>query len=196
MPSIIEKKKLLRQEAVKNRRQAYQKHPAYHHGLLRQFQYYSQNQYCYQRVGFYWAMGSEIDARNLVVFLETQGVRLALPVIDDRNTLQFHAYQMNDKLQKNVLGFLEPETMSLVAPDLIFIPLLAGDKRCVRLGLGGGYYDRFLSSYRKVSSVQAVGLAYDEQIVESLPCEVHDEQLDVILTPTQIITNSILERSL
>ena len=53
------------------------------------------------------------------------------------------------------------------------------DKNFNRLGLGGGYYDRFLPK----TDAKKVALAYDFQLVESLPTEPHDAKIDAILTP-------------
>ncbi|MCE5312666.1 MAG: hypothetical protein LLF86_05880 [Nitrospiraceae bacterium] len=53
------------------------------------------------------------------------------------------------------------------------------------MGYGKGYYDRLLKGRRAM----AVGLAYDEQIVESLPIEPHDVVLDMVVTDKRVIKN-------
>ena len=58
-----------------------------------------------------------------------------------------------------------------------------GERYKNRLGYGGGYYDRFLS----VSNSLKIAVAYDEQIIQNLPTEVHDIKMDLIITPTKII---------
>ena len=63
---------------------------------------------------------------------------------------------------------------------LILVPVLGFDRDCYRLGLGGGFYDRFLAGQ---ASATTVGLAYDWAFVpEGLPREEHDVPLDRIVT--------------
>ena len=69
--------------------------------------------------------------------------------------------------------------------DLIIIPVLGFDKQCYRLGLGGGWYDRFLVHQRDALKI---GLAWQDCFVpEGLPHETHDIVLDKIITETGII---------
>jgi len=67
--------------------------------------------------------------------------------------------------------------------DLTLVPGIAFDLHGCRLGRGKGYYDRLLAD---VSGTKC-GVAFDEQIVESLPTEPHDVRLNCILTPTRWI---------
>ncbi|MCH5164379.1 MAG: 5-formyltetrahydrofolate cyclo-ligase [Clostridiales bacterium] len=67
-------------------------------------------------------------------------------------------------------------------PTLTIVPMLAFDKFCYRLGYGGGYYDKFLSSAFTVK----VGVAYDEQFTDEVFAEIFDVPLDMIITPTKI----------
>lgn len=69
--------------------------------------------------------------------------------------------------------------------DFVLIPGLAFDESGRRLGYGGGWYDRFTSKLR--SGVKLAGLAYEEQVVRSLPAEPHDLRLDLIITDRRII---------
>lgn len=69
--------------------------------------------------------------------------------------------------------------------DMVFIPGLAFDENGHRLGYGGGWYDRFASKLR--TGVKLAGLAYEEQVVRSLPAEPHDLRLDIIVTDRRII---------
>ena len=62
--------------------------------------------------------------------------------------------------------------------DLIVIPGLACDRNNFRLGYGGGYYDNFLMQY---PSAYKLGIFYPFQLVDYVPLEEHDQQLDEIL---------------
>ena len=87
-----------------------------------------------------------------------------------------------EELKPGDLGILEPcEPISQAHPkdiDLIVIPGLAFDQKGHRLGQGGGHYDRLLKETKGFK----VGLAFDEQVTEELPTEVHDVPLDLLLT--------------
>ena len=61
---------------------------------------------------------------------------------------------------------------------MLLVPLLAFDTSGHRLGYGGGFYDRTLEKL----DIPAIGIAYAGQEVASLPAEVHDRRLDMILT--------------
>lgn len=71
--------------------------------------------------------------------------------------------------------------------DVIIVPLVAFDEQCNRLGLGGGWYDRFLAMQPQA---QTIGLAYELQYAPSLPTEPHDIALDHVATEARIVTRS------
>jgi len=85
-------------------------------------------------------------------------------------------------MKKDRYGIAYPTRGKPIAPQLIFVPLLAFTARGERLGYGGGYYDRTLETLRQKSEVFACGVAYAGQEVESLPTDMHDAKLDGILT--------------
>ncbi len=67
--------------------------------------------------------------------------------------------------------------------DLIVVPVVGFDRDNNRLGLGGGFYDRFLA---RQPQAESVGLAYDWALVAGLPVEPHDAPLDRIVTETGV----------
>jgi 5-formyltetrahydrofolate cyclo-ligase len=75
---------------------------------------------------------------------------------------------------------IRPECM-----DVVVIPGVAFDPSGGRLGYGKGFYDRFLPQCK--AGCALVGLAYDFQLEERLPCEHHDVGLDYVITDAQII---------
>jgi 5-formyltetrahydrofolate cyclo-ligase len=74
-----------------------------------------------------------------------------------------------------------------VDPDLLFVPLLAFDRRGHRIGYGAGHYDRTLKRLRAAGPIHAVGVAYSVCEVAAVPDEPHDEPLDFILTEREWI---------
>lgn len=88
----------------------------------------------------------------------------------------------------STFGLREPDP-ALAAPadpdaaGLIVAPGVAFTQRGGRLGMGGGYYDRFLTQV----SAPIVGLAYEMQLVDSLPLSAHDQRVGIIVTELRVI---------
>lgn len=84
---------------------------------------------------------------------------------------------------KGAYGILEPrEDCPTVQPDetsLILVPGCAFTRGGLRMGYGGGYYDRYLQIYPKAVTV---GYAFEEQLFDAIPSEAHDRRLDFVLT--------------
>jgi 5-formyltetrahydrofolate cyclo-ligase len=138
-----------------------------------------------QVVALYVPAGSELDPKPLRLRLETAGVRIALPVVTARDAALTFRLCSRDAHAPDLLGLPGPPDHALaVRPAVIVTPLLAFDRRGVRLGQGGGYYDRTLMALRPDGPVRAIGLAYAGQAVESLPADVFDQPLDGVLTET------------
>ncbi|MBM4052903.1 MAG: 5-formyltetrahydrofolate cyclo-ligase [Planctomycetes bacterium] len=75
-------------------------------------------------------------------------------------------------------------TVATEAVDLVVVPGLAFDPMGHRLGRGGGHYDQFLPRLRR--QVVTVGVSFDEQVVDLVPTDPHDWQLQYVVTPTRI----------
>jgi 5-formyltetrahydrofolate cyclo-ligase len=98
--------------------------------------------------------------------------------------LVFRSWKPGDTTSAAVWGIGEPlGSAPVVEPDVLLVPLLAFDADGYRLGYGGGFYDRTLARLRGMKSVVAIGLAFDEQQVDSVPHTGRDERLDWVLTP-------------
>lgn len=78
-----------------------------------------------------------------------------------------------------------PIPHAVVNADLFVVPALAVDQRGVRLGRGGGFYDRLLPLRRR--GVLAVALLADDEFVSALPWEPHDARVDAVATPSGLI---------
>jgi 5-formyltetrahydrofolate cyclo-ligase len=130
----------------------------------------------------YWPVCAEVDCHRILLWLTEQGWRVALPKIYAKDIL-FHQWQQQTKMQQNKLGVFEPEGTDILTPDIVITPLVVFDSNKQRLGYGGGFYDRYFQQHSKVLKI---GVAYDCQEVTKLPSEVHDVQLDVIITESKI----------
>jgi 5-formyltetrahydrofolate cyclo-ligase len=134
-------------------------------------------------VSGWFAMGTELNPYPLMKRLaEENNATLALPAIEE-GKLIFRAWVPGMQLKRVGFGLSEPGPEAKeVDPDILFVPLLAFDQHGYRIGYGKAYYDGGLLRLRAKKKVVAVGLAFDEQCVESVPTEPHDERLDYVIT--------------
>lgn len=139
-------------------------------------------------VSAYWPIRSEVSTRPLLEALAQAGYRIALPVMTAAaKPLHFRLWAPGDELAKGPLGLFEPLADSaLVEPELMFVPLACFDARGHRVGYGGGNFDATLAARRGQRKVPAVGLAFADQEVDSIPHEAHDQRLDFVITETQV----------
>lgn len=134
-------------------------------------------------VSGWFAMGTELNPYPLMKQLaEEDGATLALPAIAD-GKLIFRAWVPGMQLQRVGFGLSEPGPEAKeVDPDILFVPLLAFDLQGYRIGYGKAYYDGGLSRLRAKKKIIAVGLGFEEQCVDSVPTEPHDQRLDFVIT--------------
>ena len=144
-------------------------------------------------VAGYLPIASEIDVLPLLAELRNKGAEILLPaIIATGKPLQWRLWGEEDELIKESFGTMAPsETAAVHSPDVVLAPLLGFDEDCYRLGYGGGFYDRSLQALRQEKPVIAVGLAYDEQKLDSVPRDVHDIQLNGIVTPSHFYSGGI-----
>lgn len=128
----------------------------------------------------------EIDPSAIEAHLLAAGITVALPRTRPNAPLTFHAIDRHTVIEPGLHGIHEPPADApIVVPDVILVPLVAVDRRGIRLGQGGGHYDRTLEALRRDKTIRAIGLAFDVQLVDYIDAEPHDQRLDAIATPTQ-----------
>lgn len=138
-------------------------------------------------VHLFWPLAGrgEIDLRPLADGLRRRGVRVALPVVASRAppTLAHRLYLGRDTLVDGPWGLSEPAPQApAVLPsvlDVVLVPALGIDRRGVRLGYGGGFYDAFLAD----TEALRVGVVLGDALVDRLPDEPTDIRMDRIVTP-------------
>lgn len=131
-------------------------------------------------VGGYHALPDEADPALLLERLVELGCHVAYPRVAGKGLpLEFHRVPDGEVLAPGVFGIHEPlDSWPRVTPNVLLVPLLAFDPCGHRLGYGGGFYDRTIAAL----NVPAIGIAYAGQEVPSLPAEVHDRRLAMVLT--------------
>ncbi len=110
---------------------------------------------------------NEVETRPLIARLLSQGRAVAVPWVMGQGQMAWEQIETMTDLAPGNFGILEPlpSRRIPVAPDensVCLVPGLAFTREGLRIGYGGGYFDRFLARYRGLS----IGLAYDFQLVE------------------------------
>ena len=139
----------------------------------------------------YLPIRNEIDPRPLMRELRLQHkTALLLPVVASANEpLVFRAFDGDEgTLQEGPFKTKHPpDSAEEDIPAFMLVPLLGFDRNCMRLGYGGGFYDRTLESLaNKGVRPFTLGVAFEAQRLERLPVEQHDRPLDAVLSETTL----------
>ncbi|MDZ4186359.1 MAG: 5-formyltetrahydrofolate cyclo-ligase [Desulfuromonadales bacterium] len=135
----------------------------------------------------YASIRSEVATLGIFAAAIEAGKRVLYPRTVG-TTLEFVAIESLEALEAGRFGICEPgsgESIPLAEIDLIVLPGVAFDEQGIRLGYGFGCYDRALAAVERPT---LVGLAYDFQIVPSLPRETHDVPVDFLVTERRILS--------
>jgi 5-formyltetrahydrofolate cyclo-ligase len=114
------------------------------------------------------------------------GARVLLPVVPPEGRELRWAVDTG-RLAPGRFGLLEPVgprlgATAIGAAEVVVVPALAVDRSGVRLGRGGGYYDRALQHARPDAVL--VALVFDDELLEELPAEHHDHRVTAVVTPS------------
>ncbi len=147
---------------------------------------------CYQAAEYimlYMAMQDEVQLDELIAMVLKDGKKAVIPLVTGGGLME--AVELSDMADlvpdKYGIKTVSEEKRRLIAPDkidLIIVPGVAFDKAGHRLGMGGGFYDRFML---RASRAVRAALAYDCQLLAAVPAEVHDLTVDYIITEKQNI---------
>ncbi|MFI8005550.1 5-formyltetrahydrofolate cyclo-ligase [Streptomyces sp. NPDC086010] len=140
-------------------------------------------------VAAYVSVGREPGTHALLDTLRARGVRVLLPVLMADNDLDWALFEGADHLVPAGRGLLEPDgprlgPKAVLDADAVLLPGLAVDGRGMRLGRGGGSYDRVLARLAAAGAHPAlVVLLYDDEVVARVPEEPHDHPVHAVVTP-------------
>jgi 5-formyltetrahydrofolate cyclo-ligase len=114
------------------------------------------------------------------------GARVLLPVVPAAGSELAWAVDTG-RLAPGRFGLLEPVgprlgPTAIGTADVVVVPALAVDRTGVRLGRGGGYYDRALGHARAGALIVAV--VFDDKFVDEVPAEPHDHRVHAVVTPS------------
>lgn len=138
-------------------------------------------------VALYAQVSDEAPALRLAEALIALGKTLCLPCVTDRlGTMEFRAWVPGDEMDHGRFGTRHPcDAAPVRHPDVIIAPLIAFDSELMRLGQGGGYYDRAFARYE---NALRIGLAWSIQQMDHVPADPWDVPLHAVMTERSIIT--------
>lgn len=126
----------------------------------------------------YLSMGSEVDTHKIISRLIASGRTVCVPRVEGDGMVAV-GIEAGTSLEKGAMGIYEPTEGDVIRPDdigVVIAPLIAFDSLGNRLGQGGGYYDKFMTS-----QAFRVGVAFSCQ-EDEFPVEAHDVALDAVVT--------------
>lgn len=134
-------------------------------------------------VMFFLCFGGEVDTENMIIGAKKLGKIVTVPVCEhNRIIISPCLLRHKVKFEKGPCGISMPAVKSFINVedlDLVVIPGVAFDKKGNRLGRGRGCYDRFLTHLPK--EVASIGLAFDFQILPSVPSTESDMRVDKVI---------------
>jgi len=131
-----------------------------------------------EQVAFFAGLPSE--PQLLALIDEFPGTSWNLPRVTGKSTMEFVQVDSTTILKRGPFGILEPPQGKAVTNfDTILCPGIAFTKDGARLGQGGGFYDRYLQAPH---GARLIGIAFQSQLVESLPRDKHDISMHKIVT--------------
>ncbi len=146
---------------------------------------------CFQnatQVLLFASLKEEFDTGEIARHCMATGKSVFYPrCLENYGIMEFYKVECDGDLTVHKYGILAPapscEKYSEKENDVIIVPALAVDKEHYRLGYGGGYYDRFLKSFKGESLCPI----YKELCVEALPTNKNDVKVSIIVTDKEVI---------
>ena len=140
-------------------------------------------------IGLYCAVAGEVDLTPLLTDLWERGRTACLPVVASRGRrMTFHRVGPESELRMDRYGIPTPVEAARVRRcelDLLLMPVVAFDASGQRIGMGAGYFDRFLAPLKhraRPARPRVFGCAYGFQEVPELPRSAWDVPLDAVVT--------------
>jgi len=140
-------------------------------------------------IGITISRGREVDTTQIIEQAWKEGKNIAVPkCYPNDKQMKFRYIRSFNQLESVYFGLLEPiiretEPCEQHEIDLLIVPGIVFDQYGYRIGYGGGYYDRYLTSFEK----NTLSLAFSCQMVDKVPTEKHDIRVSKIVTEQGMI---------
>lgn len=145
-----------------------------------------------QHIAWYMPIQGEVDLSSLWAMALADQKSCYFPAIRPDDTLIFLPSDAQTELLLNRYQILEPlvEIQFAKTPqelDIIFLPVVAFDEDCTRLGMGKGFYDKTLAAR---ADTCLIGVAYEWQKQPNIPKDSWDIPVDMIITEERVYTST------
>jgi 5-formyltetrahydrofolate cyclo-ligase len=139
-------------------------------------------------IGLYYPVRGEVDTRSFFRAFLQAGVKCFFPRVEDRQRMEFLEVRDLAELRMGPFGIAEPHARpgAAVVPEAVLVPGVAFTPDCHRLGFGAGYFDRAIADWASASPPRLIGLAYDFQVLPTLPLAGHDRKLDFVVSEERV----------
>ena len=140
----------------------------------------------------YLTFNEELRTDGLIRRAWADGKRVAVPRVLSKGVMEFYYIDSFEGFVTSAFGVPEPpedpERLADEPEVLLLMPGLAFDRAHNRVGYGGGFYDRYLERlHGSGARVFKPALAYEFQIVDSIPANDFDIKVDAVLTAEEIL---------
>lgn len=145
----------------------------------------------FKNICIYIDFRNEVPTKIIIEHLLKNNIKVAVPYIIDEHNMKLKYIKdyskdinINTKFG-NGEPFMHCEDCNLSDISMFIVPALGFDENCNRIGFGRGYYDNMLQNNK---NALRIGLAYDYQILPSLPRNDEDEILDIVISENKVVT--------
>lgn len=140
------------------------------------------------RVLLYLPVNGEVDTKYVLAHFQKIESNIFLPAyLKEEKKWVVSKFKRKEDLEIGPLGIMQPRKASAYPVsflDLAIMPVVAFSAKLTRLGYGLGVYDRLLSGLK----ITKIGLAYEFQLIETLPLKPHDVKMNFVVTEKKIYT--------
>ena len=141
-----------------------------------------QHKYFHQAtcIALFASMNDEVSTDYALGAWSAMNKRIVVPRVEG-DIMRFYDYSP-ERMQEGAFGIMEPMGDIEVTPeeiDLIIVPARAFTRSGIRLGRGGGFYDKYMS--QSTFRANKIGIAYECQIFDTLPYADHDIMVDTVV---------------
>ena len=132
---------------------------------------------------FYYPYKKEV---NLSTLFEMSSKEIYLPKIKNGEHFIPTLFSGMSNMAAGEFGIKESKSLKLIDKkkiEIIFVPGVVFDRKGNRIGMGKGYYDRFL---KRTPQALKIGIAFEEQLLDQVPKDQYDIAVDLLITDKDI----------
>ena len=137
-----------------------------------------------KRIALYRSFMGEVPVDGLAKYFMAKGIKCCFPRIENGNMAFYYRESLSEsEFEVSPLGIKEPvpsgSEVRSESIDIVVLPAVAYNEEGTRLGMGGGYYDRYIGSLGS-RRPYLLGICYEFQICSDVPVTSGDAGVDFI----------------